>query len=83
MRELNEFSGRDKGTTGMLLRMNPRLVNVYCIAHRLALCSSQAAEKIPSMQAYQETLTSIFYYFKYSPSKLTKFKGIQSVLVLC
>ena len=37
----NVMTGKDKGATGMLLRHNPHLVNVHCVAHRLALCTSK------------------------------------------
>ena len=57
------------------------LVLIECFSiYRLALCTSQAAEGIPAMAEYQEVLTSLFYYFKYSPSREAKFKAIQDVL---
>ena len=74
------MTGRGKGVTGMMLRKNPHLLNVHCIAHRLALCTSQAAESVPAMKDYQEVITSIYYYFKYSPCKQDQMANIQEIL---
>ena len=64
----------------MMLRQNPHLVNVHCVAHRLALCTSQAAENIPALKDYQESITSIYYYFKYSSGKQSRLAEIEKVL---
>ena len=74
------MTGKNKGVTGMMLRQNPHLVNVHCIAHRLALCTSQAAENIPALKDYQESITSIYYYFKYSSGKQSRLAEIEKVL---
>ncbi len=41
------MTGKKEGLTGHFLRQNPHLVQTHCSAHRLALCSEQAAENIP------------------------------------
>ena len=56
------------------------LVNVGCIAHKLALCSSQAADKVPLLKDFQETLTSLFYYFKSSAVRCESLRQVQEVL---
>ena len=58
------MTGRKEGVTGHLLRENPVILNFHCIAHPLALVSSQAANEIPHMMDYQETLTSLFLLFQ-------------------
>ena len=50
------------------------------MTHREALCTSQAAKKVPALQDYQETLTSLFLYTKHSPNKRSKLKDFQKVL---
>lgn len=52
------------GAAAILRRTNPAMNNVHCIAHRLALCTSQAAEKSPLMKKHQQILCDLFYYFK-------------------
>lgn len=59
---------------------NPHMVNVHCVAHRLALCTSQAAAKIPYMQKHQQILTYLFYYFKGSSKREMRLKHIQDIL---
>ena len=74
------MTGKKNGLTGHFLRRNPHLVNTHCAAHRLALCSEQAAKKIPAMLEYQRTLEMIFYHFKKSPVKSDKVENIQKML---
>ena len=74
------MTGRDKGATGMLLRQNPHLVNVHCIAHRLALCTSQAAETVPGMVEFHDSICKLFYYFKRAPARVARFAEIQRLL---
>ena len=38
------MTGRKTGVTGKLLEHNPAIINIHCMAHRLALCTSQAAK---------------------------------------
>lgn len=40
----------------------------------------QAAKKVPGMLKFQETLETIFYHFKNSPTKADKLEAIQKVL---
>ena len=42
------------------------IVNYHCIAHKLALVTSQAADAVPYLVDYQSVLTGIFYFFKVS-----------------
>jgi hypothetical protein len=74
------MTGRGKGVTGLLLREQPHLLNVHCVAHRLALCTSQAAEDVSALQDYQSTLTSLFYYFKGSANRVSELSQIQALL---
>lgn len=48
----------------MMQRQNPHMVNIHCVAHRLAFCTSQAASENSHLQAHQQILTELFYYFK-------------------
>ena len=42
------MTGTELGVTGFMLReVNPLLSNIHCVAHKLALRSAQAAEKVP------------------------------------
>ena len=74
------MTGLNNRTIGMMLRRNPHLVNVHCVAHRLDLCTSQAANKISALKDYQESITSLYYYFKNSPCRQEKLVSIQNIL---
>ena len=49
------MTGTGKGLTGYMLRDNPMLLHYHCIAHRLALVTSQAANAVPYLVDYQNT----------------------------
>ena len=69
-----------KGVTGRLKELNHHILNIHCIAHRLALCTSQAAEGIKSLKRYQDWITSLFYYFKASATCEMELHEIQDIL---
>ncbi|KAJ8356676.1 hypothetical protein SKAU_G00194700 [Synaphobranchus kaupii] len=58
----------------------PNVQNIHCIAHRLALVTSQAAEKIPYMLKFQEIISGLYYYFKHSTLHVAKLKEMEKVL---
>ena len=74
------MTGKDKGCTGRLLLKNPMMINYHCLAHKLALVSSQAANNVPYLKEYQETLTGIFYFFKSSSLRHDRLENIQKLL---
>ena len=69
-----------EGLTGYMTRDNPMLVNYHCIAHKLALVTSQAADGVQFLVDYQSVLTVIFYYFKASAVRTHKLSDIQTFL---
>ncbi|KAK3107310.1 hypothetical protein FSP39_011602 [Pinctada imbricata] len=74
------MTGQKNGLTGQFLRHNPHLLNTHCSAHRVALCSEQAAGGIPAMKYYQSILESLFYYFKKSPQRCEQVAAVQALL---
>ncbi|XP_069123198.1 uncharacterized protein [Argopecten irradians] len=74
------MTGKKEGLTGQFLRQNPHLHNTHCSAHRLALCSEQAARKVPAITEFQQNLEMIFYHFKQSPSKCDKIEAVQKLI---
>ena len=71
------MTGTGVGLTGFMQRDNPMLLNYHCIAHPLALVTSQAANEVPYLTDYQNTLTGMFYFFKASGNRTTKLSEIQ------
>ena len=74
------MTGQDKGVAGRMKRENPHILNIYCLAHRLALCTSQAASGMSLLKNYQEWLTQLFYYFKRSAQREQQLHKIQALL---
>ena len=57
------MTGVKGGVSGLMKKENPMIVNVHCLAHRLALCTSQAATDIPALKGYQQIITDIYHTF--------------------
>lgn len=74
------MTGLGKGVYGQLKELNPHIINIHCMAHRLALCTSQAANGIPALKKYQEFLTNLFYYCKHSAKREKELHKIQELL---
>ena len=68
--------------SGLMKKENPMLVNVHCLAHRLAasLCTSQAATDIPALKGYQQIIIDIYYYFRKSAKRTAGIKRVQEAL---
>ena len=48
------MTGRKNGFVVLLKKQDsPYVIGILCVAHRLALCSSQAADKVPYLKQYQ------------------------------
>lgn len=71
---------KDKGVFGRLKALNPHLINIHCLAHRLALCTSQAASGMTHLKNYKEWMCNLFYYFKRSPKREKQLHRVQSLL---
>ena len=74
------MTGKRNGAAALLRRPNPHMTNVHCIAHRIALCSSKAAENIPALKQHQQILTDLFYYFKLSSKRESALRGVRMIL---
>ncbi|XP_060606807.1 zinc finger protein 862-like [Ruditapes philippinarum] len=74
------MTGSDRGVKGILLRKQPHMIHIHCMAHRLALFTSQAAKSVPNICEYQRFLTNLFYYFKASPSREQELHQEQAIL---
>ncbi|XP_077867306.1 zinc finger protein 862-like [Saccoglossus kowalevskii] len=72
--------GKHAGVTTMLkTNINPYMISVHCIAHRLALASAQAAHKVKRIDKFEIRMNQIFNYFHYSTKHMSKIKQIYQV----
>ena len=53
------MTGKNNGVSKRTKDDSPFLVSIHCIAHRLALCTSQAANDIPYLTKFKEILTAL------------------------
>ena len=53
------------------------MLNVHCVAHRLALASADAAKNVIEVQMFLETINTIFKYYEKSALRTAGFKDIQ------
>ena len=74
------MTGRENGVSALLKRKNPCMVSIHCVAHRLALASSQAAEGINVIVQYQKTLSAIYSHFSHSSVRTEHLAVVQQVL---
>ena len=66
-------------TATRLKQLNPQMLSIHCINHRLALATSQAASSIPYLLRFQEILTSIYKFYHYSANRQAGLAEIQAV----
>lgn len=74
------MTGKKSGVSARLSSDQPLVVNIHCMAHKLALCTSQAADSIPYLKKYKEILTNIFYHFKHSSLRTANLSKIEHIL---
>ncbi|XP_006824225.1 zinc finger protein 862-like [Saccoglossus kowalevskii] len=72
--------GKRTGVATRLKERNPILINVHCVAHRLALASSQAMDKIKYLHRISTTLQQLYYFYQNSSVRMSGLKEIESVL---
>ncbi|XP_046546804.1 zinc finger protein 862-like [Haliotis rubra] len=75
------MTGRKNGFVALLNKESTvPVIGVHCIAHRLALVTSQAAENVPYLKKFQGTLSDIFYFFKKSSVRRERLYALEEVL---
>ena len=72
--------GRRNGVAAKLKEIVPWLVNNHCVAHRLALACSQAADAIPFMKKFKDIVSQMHRFYDYSPVRTVGLKEIQIIL---
>ena len=74
------MTGQVGGVNKLLKKENPVMINIHCMAHHPALCSSQAASNVATMEKYRQLLTDLYYYFSKSSKRTAGLKAIQEAL---
>lgn len=72
--------GKRNGVAAKLKDKVPWLVNSHCVAHRLALACSQAADEVPYMKKFKAILAQLYRFYEHSSVRTAGLKDIQNVL---
>lgn len=67
------------GVATRLKALNPEMLSVHCINHRLALGVSQAAKAVPYLKKFGEVLVAVFKFYHNSAVRQTGLEEIQTV----
>ena len=59
---------------------NPLMVNIHCVAHRLALAASQASNDIPYLKKFKNIVHNLYQFYHNSPVRMAGLHAIQEVL---
>ena len=72
--------GKNNGVGAMLKRLNPFMLSMHCVAHKLVLASENAASTVPYCRYHHSTLRGLYNYFHTSPNKYSILKVMMEVL---
>lgn len=72
--------GCRSGVATQLKGHNPAMIALHCVAHRLALAASQAADSIPYIKNFKGHVSQIFKYYHYSAVRSASLKAIEELL---
>lgn len=66
------MTGKNNGMAARLKRVNPFLISIHCMAHKLALCTSQASTGIQFLSTFKETLFSEIFFVNASAQGISR-----------
>ena len=69
--------GKNNGVAALLKRENPRLVNVHCICHRLALACGDSNNEVEYMLTIERLLVQLYKWLENSCVKTAAYLNIQ------
>ncbi|KAJ8043554.1 hypothetical protein HOLleu_10692 [Holothuria leucospilota] len=72
--------GRRNGVASKLREEIPTLINIHCVAHRLALAAGQAATGIPYVVKFKEIIQQLYQFYQNSAVRMAGLTEIQNVL---
>ena len=72
--------GKRSGVSTRLRAHNPFMMNIHCVAHRLALVAAQASEAVPYLKKFKNTIHSLYLFYYNSSVRMTGPHAVQEVL---
>ncbi|XP_045187536.2 zinc finger protein 862-like [Mercenaria mercenaria] len=74
------MTGRKNGVGVKLKEYSPQLIQIHCVAHKLALAAGQACRDIPLLNDYQHTLKLIYRYFSNSAVRYNELRAMSDIM---
>ena len=76
------MTGRKSGVATRIKEERPVCISIHCMAYRLNLAITQAADAVPEIKQYEQVLSGLFYYFRNSSSRVASLKAILKIPVM-
>lgn len=73
----NVMVGKKNGVAALLRQTHPSLINIHCIAHRLALAAGQASSSVKYLHKFKAILQQLFIYYEASAVRTAGLREIQ------
>jgi len=73
------MTAKSNGVSKRMKDDSPILVSIHCMAHRLVLSKSQAANGIPYLGKFKEILTALYRYFDKSALRAQSLAEFQKI----
>ena len=73
------ITGKSNGVSKRIKDDSPFLVSIHCMAHRLVLSTSQAANGIPYLAKFKEILTALYRYLDKSALQAQSLAEFQKI----
>lgn len=77
------MTGRNNGVATKLKELNPVLISVHCICHKLALACTDTNKEIDYIKRMEDTLRQLWAYFENSPKRLAVLLKMQINIKKC
>jgi hypothetical protein len=74
------MTGRLNGVGVRLKQFSPHMIQIHCVAHRLALAAGQACRDVPLLSEYQQTLKLIYKFFNNSAVRYNELRAMSQLL---
>jgi hypothetical protein len=76
------MTGKDNGVAARMMKDQPFLVPIHCIAHREALAAQDAGSEVNYIdRKFKAALTELFWFIHNSSVRLAKFQAIQVPMI--
>lgn len=72
--------GRKNGVATQLKKVNPKLINIHCVCHKLALACGDANDTISYVKEFESLLLQLWKFFEYSCVRTAAFLKAQLAL---